>query len=99
MLAEALESPSRALRRSAVDLLKPLGSHGAPAIPALVKLIKSDDSELRFLGATALGNIGGAAKSVKASLISSMDDSSPSVREAAAQALGCIEREEFGKVE
>ena len=48
---------------------------------------------MRFLSATALGNIGAGAKVAKASLVATLNDSNQSVRDAAAAAVRSLDLE------
>lgn len=63
-------------------------SEGIDALPQLVQALRSDDSAIRYWGATGLGNIGEPAKSSGAAEVGKLlQDESSAVRTAAARAL------------
>ncbi len=62
---------------------------GRPEIPSyqLVKMLGAEDSAVRYWAAIGLTGKGGDVKLAKAALVETLEDSSPSVRFAAAEAL------------
>ena len=64
-----------------------LASSGVYALPELLKALRHPDAAVRYWGATGVGNIGREAVNAKEPMINALEDSSPSVRIAAARAL------------
>lgn len=63
-------------------------SDGLQALPRLLKALHDNDASVRYWAATGIGNIGVEANSVQAGVAVLLADPSPSVRVAAARALG-----------
>jgi hypothetical protein len=63
---------------------------GKPAVPELVKTLRSENPDARRQAALVLARIGPDAKDAVDELIVALDDSDPKVRKAAARALGNI---------
>ncbi len=61
---------------------------GAPAVPALVELLRHDGRMVRWLATWALGEMGGSAGSALPSLIEALDDPVPWLRADAARVIG-----------
>src|SRR5438046_934127 len=59
-LAAALSPGARAERKAAADALDDLGSAAQSAVPQLISAVASEDSELLWRAAQALGLIGDA---------------------------------------
>ncbi len=59
----------------------------APAVPTLIKLLKSSDIDLRWNSAYALSNMGSVAVSAVPALITALNDSHAAVRAEASKAL------------
>jgi HEAT repeat protein len=64
-----------------------IGPAAKEAVPALIAVLKDEDSELRASAATALGGIGPAAKEAVPALSVALKDKDKRVREIAASAL------------
>ena len=64
-----------------------LASSGVYALPELLQVLRHPDAAVRYWGATGVGNIGKEAVNAKEPIINALEDSSPSVRIAAARAL------------
>lgn len=64
-----------------------LASSGVYALPELLQALRHPDAAVRYWGATGVGNIGKEAVNAKEPMINALEDSSPSVRIAAARAL------------
>lgn len=64
-----------------------LASTGVYALPELLQALRHPDAAVRYWGATGVGNIGKEAVNAKKPMINALEDSSPSVRIAAARAL------------
>jgi len=67
-----------------------LGRIGAPAVPALVEVLRSGDAATRLKVVETLGRMGEDAKEAVPDLIRALDDSDAEVRKAAARTLGRI---------
>lgn len=68
-LIEALDHPSRSVRREAVWALKGLGPAAQEAVPALIRVLDDPDTRVRLSATHALGLIGAAAESAIPDLI------------------------------
>ncbi|HEY1110875.1 MAG TPA: sulfatase, partial [Opitutaceae bacterium] len=79
-------NPLPALRRAA-DLANTLSP---TSIPALVGLLRAEDSAVRWWGANGLRALRAAAAPAKPALLIALDDTSPDVRIAAAEALAAL---------
>ncbi len=86
-LSARLRGPETADRYAAADMLADWGYRAAPAAPHLVQALQSDDADLRWRAARALGTIGDA-KSSAAALHTAATDEQPAVRAQALVALG-----------
>jgi uncharacterized sulfatase len=62
-------------------------SMGAGVLKDLIEALADDDPSVRYWSATGIGNIGPEAARARSAVLAAMDDSSPSVRIAAARAL------------
>ena len=60
---------------------------GAPAVPAVVELLATNDPRLRSLGLTTLWGMGPRAASAVPALVDTLVDADPEMRNAAAMAL------------
>jgi predicted Zn finger-like uncharacterized protein len=91
-LSEALSDVDPTVRGTAAFALAAIGPEAAPAVPLLIKALKSQGDEmLRVRAAYALGEIGPGAKEALGPLREALDDKKPSVRLHAAQALWAID--------
>jgi len=81
------------LRAAAYGLLKDLGPHAAPALPAIAGLLQSPERPLRGQAVRLLGSIGPAARAALPALEQALEDKSESVRKEAAEALRKIRGE------
>ena len=79
---DGYDNPMEALRSIGV-----MGKQARAALPALVKCLGHEDSELRMLAADALGEIGDNSGTVVDELRKLLQDPEPDVRESAATAL------------
>jgi len=88
-LAQVLaEDEYRAVQTNAAAALTRIG---APAVPALIELLKHAREVVRMLAAGALGDMGPEARAALPALRKAGEDSSPDVREAAKEAIRNIE--------
>jgi HEAT repeats len=78
-LIVALDSDSRT-GALAAQAIGNIGAPGVAAVPALMKLLSSDDEGLRNAACIALGDIGPSAKSALPQLKRALDDPSNNVR-------------------
>lgn len=60
---------------------------GERAMPQMVELLSDRDAAIRYWAATGLGSLGPKARSARANLLTAIEDPSPVVRLAAAEAL------------
>lgn len=80
-----------ARRRATVALGDTALEEGARVVPALASAVRRDaDVEVRFLAATALGNLPGPNEEAAEALIAAMRDAEPRVRARAALSLGVM---------
>ena len=91
-LATALGSASAAERRSAADALADMGYGAQEAVPQLTTALSSEDADLRWRAARALGSTG-SAQAVPA-LRKLTKDSEALVRAQATYALGRLKAED-----
>jgi HEAT repeat protein len=96
-LCEALRDPDAFVRQWVATALERLasifGSILKVAVPGLTDLLKDDDFVVREWAAHALGSIGASAKAAMPALKGvAMEDVEPTVKEAAASALGQIQK-------
>ncbi len=84
-------TPTEARRMRAVSSLGDMGPLGAPAIPDLIKALKSNDGVVAGSAARSLGRIHCEPEKIIPLLIAGLDSPVDGVREGAAQGLG-----EFG---
>lgn len=89
LLAECLKNRREETRQWALKTLRKLGPAAAPAVPALVEAL--GHSKMQAQAAAALGEIGPGAREAVPALRAMLQDRSPSLRSAAAQALATIE--------
>jgi HEAT repeat protein len=85
-LSAQLQAADAADRYAAVEALTDLGFRATPAVPRLIEALKSNDPELRWRSARALGAIGEASSA--AALYEAAKDAEPGVRAQALFALG-----------
>jgi HEAT repeat protein len=78
------------VRRQAVDVLARLSAVTPKAGLALVILLRSDDSLVRYQAATSLGSLETASDETVDALVESLHDSEPIVQAAAAKSLGSL---------
>jgi HEAT repeat protein len=74
------------------DAADTLADHGPAAVPPLLQALKSSDSYVKVVAATALGRIRPKPINAVPALIQALRDSSAEVRGAACLALGCLGR-------
>ncbi|QDT98390.1 HEAT repeat domain-containing protein [Gimesia aquarii] len=70
------------------DVIAQMGVQGEAAIPTLLKALKSEDTDLVWRSAHALGAINAKPKKVVPALITLLNNTSPEIRAHAALALG-----------
>ncbi len=88
ILAGLLEARDGSIQFAAALELERLGPKARPAVPALVKALKSPIQGVRFQSSQALGKIGNLdARTIMPALIAALDDEDRHVRTHAAQAL------------
>jgi HEAT repeat protein len=90
-LIERLAHPEQIIRVHAATLLGTLGEDAAPAVPALVTLLKTGDVSDRKLAALTLGEIGPAAAYAVGPLLDASGDEDEDVGDMAAWALEQID--------
>ena len=90
VLAEAVKSRNRNVRRFAIVSLREFKGGVQSAIPTLLQAFKSDDPATRELAIRAVGNIDGGTKEVLDALIEALNDKSKDLRANAVDALGNI---------
>jgi HEAT repeat protein len=84
----ALQSPEQLSREMALVRISQLGGNAAPAIPAIIPVLKADPAEgVRIVAAQALGRIGNPSEASGPALLAAFDDASISVRVASIQSL------------
>jgi HEAT repeat protein len=76
--------------RRCLDAIAVLEKLGAPAVPALIGLIRNDDADVRSRASVTLIAIGTAAKPATAALIDGLRWPDPEVRQFVASALAAI---------
>lgn len=86
-LAKGLDDREPSIRYACAQALPKLGQ---AAVPAVVAMLKIDNSEARKSAAQVLGSIGADAKDSTVHLIGAMSDSSEGVRQSAVEAIGKI---------
>tara|TARA_R110001592_G_scaffold315310_1_gene591218 strand:+ start:47434 stop:49041 length:1608 start_codon:yes stop_codon:yes gene_type:complete len=74
----------------AASRISHLGPEAEAAVPALIKLLDSEDEYLRFIGVNGLADIGRKAVAGIPHLVKALDDEEDDVRLSAADALGRI---------
>ena len=84
----ALKDPQRRVR--GLQVLARIGPESAPAVPALVELLKSGDPPTKTEVLYTLGTIGPGAQNAVSAICDQLSDNDPRVTEAAAIALGKI---------
>ncbi|MCX6879653.1 MAG: HEAT repeat domain-containing protein [Verrucomicrobia bacterium] len=89
-----LASADYATQSAAINFLRWLGPHAAPASAALAALLTHTEPSLRWQAAEALGLIGPAAKHVIPALAAAMADPDPKVRAHTAAALKSLKGKE-----
>jgi HEAT repeat protein len=83
-LIEGLRRAENFQRDAYCDLLSEIG---APAVPALVELLRDPDPDIRWHGVHALGDIEGAPEATRPGLLAALGDSDEGIRVTAALAL------------
>ena len=86
----ALGSQNNQEVEKAIEDISDLGPKGAPAVPAMEKLLTSSDPHLRAHAAIALGGMGKAAMPAAVALAKLITDDDADVRHAALDALAEI---------
>jgi HEAT repeat protein len=89
-LARFLSHQDPDLRLEAARLLGKMGATAAPAVPALIAVLRDRNLKLRLAATTALGAIGAAAEPAVPALATAMTDSHIIVARLAAQSLSRI---------
>ena len=84
----ALKDPQRRVR--GLQVLARIGPESAPAVPALVELLKSADAASKAEILSTLGAIGPGAQAAVTAISDQLSDNDPRVAQAAAIALGKI---------
>ncbi len=69
---------------------KALGEIGAPAVPALISMVRTGKPKVRVRAMTAIGAIGPKADAALPELSLAIDDRDEEIRTAAAEALGAV---------
>jgi len=96
-LIKALTSKDNTTRYSAASAISKLGPDAAPAMPALIELLKYWDAMTRVAAAGAIGNIGitcrEIARQAVPALQEALSDKEPMVRRAVGTALEDIDPE------
>jgi HEAT repeat protein len=82
-----LDDPSMTIKQAAADTLGLLGASG---VAALITRLQSDDQNVRYWAAVALGRVGPAAAEAAPALAHALFTSERSVRTRAAAALGQV---------
>jgi HEAT repeat protein len=90
LLSTATEGSGKA-QLKAIDHLGELRDDATVVVPALRKLIKSDDDQVQWHSARALGDYGALAKDAAGDLVKILNDNDPVVQYHAAIALGKLE--------
>lgn len=72
---------------AAADLLATFGDAARPAVPKFIKLLSSENPDVRYNGAMALGRLGPLAKDAVPALKTLADDEYADVRDAARNAI------------
>ncbi|MFW5817302.1 MAG: HEAT repeat domain-containing protein [Planctomycetota bacterium] len=92
-VAPMLAIMKRARRRGrwwSIEVLSRVGPPAAPAVNALIGIIRTNNQWFRAHAAEALGNIGPAAEEAVPALVTLLSDGYPNARQQAAIALGRI---------
>jgi HEAT repeat protein len=98
VLTSGLTSQNQSERwLAAIALGQVQGRHANLVVPALTASLKDTDPEVRSASALSLGGFGKAAEPALAELQNRAKLDAPSVREAAATALACIQRKDASK--
>lgn len=90
LLSTATEGSGKA-QLKAIDHLGELRENAAVVVPALRKLMKSDNDQVQWHSARALGDYGALAKEAAGDLVTVLNDNDPVVQYHAAIALGKLE--------
>jgi hypothetical protein len=78
-----------AVRANAATTLRSMGEDSVPAIPALIRSLRSDgDKDVRACAAASFADIGRTNPIVTSALVTALNDKDPSVRTCAASSLG-----------
>jgi HEAT repeat protein len=94
-LIQDLDSTNEKDRIIAVRLLAGRDRDGAKVVPALIKVLKGKEVDVRISAAIGLGYFGEEAKQAVPALQEAQKDRDPRVREAAGVALTRIDPEKF----
>eukprot|EP00931_Biecheleriopsis_adriatica_P055861 TRINITY_DN33108_c0_g1_i1.p1 TRINITY_DN33108_c0_g1~~TRINITY_DN33108_c0_g1_i1.p1 ORF type:complete len:930 (-),score=147.96 TRINITY_DN33108_c0_g1_i1:32-2821(-) len=90
-LSMRLSDKEAGVRSAAAQALGLIGGHRAvPALDAMAACLKDENPDVRRAIATSLGQVGHFANCVAPSLVLSMSDTCPAVREASAKALSRV---------
>jgi len=93
-IAALLDHPSAKVRRTAVDALGMIPDAGQAAVDGLIRGLRDEDVQVRFMSGLALARVGAAAKDAVPHLAAALDDDNRYVRAHAAEALRYIGTEE-----
>jgi len=89
-MIDLLTDPDLSVLDEAAYLLGSFGKHSEAAVPALLGLAYSQDSDLRVIALATLGEIGANAEQVVPVLEAALDDPDKAVRQMAAFAIGAF---------
>ncbi|GAB1539424.1 hypothetical protein NUACC21_20900 [Scytonema sp. NUACC21] len=89
-LTEDLSSPFVEDRRHAAETINGIGLKAKSAASALLRAMKDEDFEVRFIATNALGKIGKDSEPVVKGLVTLLKNENSEVRSCAAEALGKI---------
>jgi hypothetical protein len=94
LLCQAGQAPNHGVDRTVLMLLEQQGPGAAPAVPILVTALGDPDSEVRYLSARTLGEIGTNARPALDALKRACHDANVMVRNAASKAIRKIAPDE-----
>jgi HEAT repeat protein len=80
------------LRREATAAMERIGPENKDTVPALTRMVKHPNAEVRWLAVRALGRIGNDAKKAHKEVANAMNDKDRRVRTAAIKAIYLIDR-------
>jgi HEAT repeat protein len=75
------------LRRASGEAVASIDAKGESLVPVLVEILRGRNDEGRWVAAGLLGKLGPLARKAVPTLLDSLDDDAPHIREAAAEAL------------